>query len=219
MNQLIKKHNLWSLTVLCLLRIRPMHPYEMQRLIREWHKDDFLDLKRGSLYHAIARLQKDGSIEATETRREGRRPERTIYQITEKGGNNVVQWLREMLAKPTHEPSQFVAALSFVVHLDPSLVIDRLEERNGFLDAEITELTKVLETLIPRIGRLPLVEVEYALAMCRAEAAWVSAMLGDLRAGRLAWDPQAACRHAAHAIDLALATPSVVARPSNRAPG
>jgi len=24
-----------------------MHPYEMQRLIREWHKDEFLDLKRG----------------------------------------------------------------------------------------------------------------------------------------------------------------------------
>ena len=35
-----------------------MHPYEMQRLIRERHKDDVLDLKRGSLYHAIDRLEK-----------------------------------------------------------------------------------------------------------------------------------------------------------------
>ena len=50
--------NLWALTVLCLLREAPMHPYEMQRLIRERKKDDFLDLKRGSLYNSIARLER-----------------------------------------------------------------------------------------------------------------------------------------------------------------
>ena len=52
--------NLWALTILCLLRQRPMHPYEIQRLIREYHKDAFLDLKRGSLYHAIGQLRDAG---------------------------------------------------------------------------------------------------------------------------------------------------------------
>ena len=33
-----------------------MHPYELQRLIRQRKKDDFLDLKRGSLYHNIERV-------------------------------------------------------------------------------------------------------------------------------------------------------------------
>ena len=55
-----KLYSLWSLTVLCLLKVRPLHPYEMQRLIHEWHKDEFLDLKRGSLYHAINQLRRDG---------------------------------------------------------------------------------------------------------------------------------------------------------------
>jgi len=49
--------NLWAPTVLCLLGKRPMHPYEMQRLIRRRRKDDFLVLKQGSLYHAIGRLR------------------------------------------------------------------------------------------------------------------------------------------------------------------
>src|SRR5690242_2922629 len=79
--RLFRHHNLWSLTILCLLRAGTMHPYEMQRLIREWHKDEFLDLKRGSLYHAIERLRRAGLIDVVETTREGRRPERTVYRL------------------------------------------------------------------------------------------------------------------------------------------
>src|SRR5262245_37108578 len=100
-------YNLWSLTVLCLLRLRPMHPYEMRRLIREWHKDDFLDLKRGSLYHAVDRLRKAGLIDPVETRREGKRPERTVYRLTEAGAREGTAWLRAMLARPAKETSQF----------------------------------------------------------------------------------------------------------------
>src|SRR5438094_9982748 len=104
-----ERRNLWSLTVLCLLRTRPMHPYEMQRLIREWHKDEFLDLKRGSLYHAIDRLRRTGLIEAVETRREGRRPERTVYRLTEQGEQAVQDRLRQMLATPARETNPFFA--------------------------------------------------------------------------------------------------------------
>ena len=46
-------------------------PYEMQRLIRQRKKDDFLDLKRGSLYNSIARAQRAGLIEPVQTTREG----------------------------------------------------------------------------------------------------------------------------------------------------
>ena len=78
--------NLWALTVLCLLREGPLHPYEMQRLIHQRHKDKLLDLRRGSLYHAVAQLQRAGLIESVETRRAGRRPERTVYRLTRAGG-------------------------------------------------------------------------------------------------------------------------------------
>src|SRR6516165_4932932 len=114
-----RRRDLWALTVLCLLRIRPMHPYEMQRLIREWHKDEFLDLKRGSLYHAIDRLRQHQCIEVVETVREGRRPARTVYRLTEIGRGQMVRWLQEMLANPVSEPTEFFAALSFLPVLSP----------------------------------------------------------------------------------------------------
>jgi DNA-binding PadR family transcriptional regulator len=194
-----RRPNLWALTVLCLLRVRPMHPYEMQRLIREWHKDEFLDLKRGSLYHAIERLRRAGWIEPIETNREGRRPERTVYRLTEAGEQEVLRWLRQLLAQPLREPTQFFAALSFLPHLPPQSVQEQLAERVGLLEAEIAGLKTVLKTMVPKIGRLVLVEVEYARAMRQAELAWVKSLMEDIRTGRLTWDPEAVCRMAATA--------------------
>ena len=81
--------NLWALTLLSLLRERPMHPYEMQRLIRQRRKDEFLDLKRGSLYHAIGGIQREGLIVPTEISRQGKRPERTVYRLTETGASTL----------------------------------------------------------------------------------------------------------------------------------
>ena len=63
------EYGLWELAVLSLLRERPMHPYEILRTLKSRHKDDVLVLKRGSLYHAIRRLEVDGLIEALETSR------------------------------------------------------------------------------------------------------------------------------------------------------
>jgi DNA-binding PadR family transcriptional regulator len=186
--------NLWALTVLCLLRERPMHPYEMQRLIRRRHKDEFLDLKRGSLYHAINRLEKAGLIEVVETSREGRRPERTTYRLSERGELELLDWLRELLAKPVREPTQFFAALSFLPHLTAEDAAEQLHQRAFRLELEIASLDAVLHKMTPQIGRVVLIEVEYLRAMRQAELEWVRTLAADMRTGRFTWDREALCR-------------------------
>jgi DNA-binding PadR family transcriptional regulator len=169
----------------------------MQRLIRQWHKDEFLDLKRGSLYHAIERLRHDGFIDPVETRREGRRPERTVYRLTESGEARMLEWLQEMLSRPLREPTQFFAALSFLPHLKPEDVTTQLRKRGTLLQEEIASLDIVLRTMVPQIGRLVLVEVEYLRAMRQAELAWVQSFQNELQTGTLRWDPQLICSYAA----------------------
>src|SRR5579863_396377 len=110
---------IWELAVLALLREAPMHPYQMQRLLRERHKDEVLALKRGSLYHAIARLERARLIEVDGTSRDGRRPERTTYRIASAGIATLLATLRRIVATPKQEPSEFMAAMIFLVHLSP----------------------------------------------------------------------------------------------------
>src|SRR3982074_1984674 len=128
---------LWSLAVLSLLRERDMHPYEMQRQMHVRYTDDLLALKRGSLYHAINQLQRDGLIEPVETSREGRRPERTVYRVTPDGEDELILWLRDLLSTPVREPSQFMTALAHLLQLDPTDALQQLQLRAVNLDATI----------------------------------------------------------------------------------
>src|SRR5450432_1850226 len=98
------KVNTWELAVLAFLREGPMHPYEIQRLLKERHKDELLDLKRGSLYHAINRLLKLGLIQPVGTERDGLRPERTTYRATAAGRATLLRWVRAILSLPPQGP-------------------------------------------------------------------------------------------------------------------
>jgi DNA-binding PadR family transcriptional regulator len=189
--------NLWSLTVLIFLRIRPMHPYELRSIIQITHKEDFLRLNPGSLYNSIERLLEAGLIEVEETARAGRRPERTIYRITKQGCGEASQWLSELLENPAPDSTWFFAALSFLPALEPGEVRDKLLKRVRHLEAEIGGYEHVLTTVTPRVGRLNLIEVEYALALRRAELVWVKRIISELGSGKLKWDPETIRKQAA----------------------
>ena len=179
---------LWELAVLALLREAEMHPYEMQRLLKERHTDELLPLKRGSLYHAIRRLEASGFIEVVSTTREGRRPERTTYRLAKTGETELLERLRAAIATPGPGSSDFMACVSFLVYLDPDDARQQLEARARKLDADIDRHKGGMRELAERIGRIHLVEVEYWLAMQRAEVAWVRGIVEDIRNGQLHWD-------------------------------
>ena len=178
----------WEIAVLAFLREKRMHPYEMQRLLRERHKDELLTLKRGSLYHAINRLARAGLIEAVSTERNGRRPERTTYGLTTEGTRELGESLRAMVAIPRREASEFFAALSFLVYLDPADAAAQLEERARRLEQEIGELTDARKRLVTRVKRINLLEEEYRLAMRRAELRWLRTVVDDMRARAFTWN-------------------------------
>ena len=76
--------NALALAVLTLLYEKPMHPYEMSTTLRHRSKEESIRLNYGSLYAVVESLRKKGLVAAGETRREGNRPERTIYALTER---------------------------------------------------------------------------------------------------------------------------------------
>src|SRR5216684_9068728 len=178
---------LWSLAVLSLLRERDMHPYEMQRLMHIRHTDDLLGLKRGSLYHAINQLQRDGLIESVETSREGRWPERTVYRLTPDGEEELLTWLRDLISTPVREPSQFTAALAHVVHLAPRDALQQLQMRAVNLAATTAALHAVEHGVGDLVGRPAVLEVEYARALLEAELSWLRSIIEDLKSGELSW--------------------------------
>ncbi len=177
-----------ALAVLRLLRLRPMHPYEMQHLIREMEIDRVVKVRPGSLYHTVERLQRLGLIDPVETGREGRRPERTVYAITEAGRDEFAANLRELLREPKQEFPVFAVAMEMVQALEADEVVRLLERRAIALEAGVAALEQVTVSLAKGgLPRLASVETEYCQAMQRAELTFVRQMIEDIRSGALPW--------------------------------
>ncbi|MEU9008705.1 PadR family transcriptional regulator [Streptomyces sp. NPDC048479] len=181
-----------ALTVLALLHYKPLHPYGLQRLIKEWGKDLVVNVsQRASLYRTIDRLQEAGLVGIRETERDQAYPERTVYEITDAGREVAREWLIDMLAVPRQEFPQFPAALSHLLMLTPDEIPAILEER---LRATTEKLDGLEATLggeaAAGLARVGLLEIEYLRAVTEAEARWLCAVIEDLRSGRLSWSPE-----------------------------
>ena len=159
-----------------------MHPYEMATTMRERGKERSIKLSYGSLYTVVDNLAKHDLIEAMEASREGRRPERTAYRITDEGAVELQDWLLELLGTPVKEYPQFEAALSEMVVLSPAQVLEVLRHRVKALEQALADERAEIAGL-PWLPRLFLLETEYHLSMREAELAWVRGLVKELEDG------------------------------------
>jgi DNA-binding PadR family transcriptional regulator len=182
-----KVSNPLALAVMALLYERPMHPYEMVTLMRERGKHETVRLRYSSLYSVVSAMEREGLISPREKVREGRRPERTIYGITDAGREEFLTWLRELLREPVKEYTQFAAGLSFLPGLSPEEAIALLEERVGRLEVETREMRSQIDDARKQyaLPRLFVVESEHELMLREAELEWVRGIIEDMKAGEL----------------------------------
>lgn len=190
-----------ALAVLNLLAERPMHPYEMKIMMAERGHSRVIRLKGASVYDTVERLERLGFIRSLETSREGRRPERTVYDITEAGRDELRAWMRDLLSKPVPEYPQFAAALAFMVGLqDRDEVVSLLTTRTIALEAEIAASDVLLRSAeVAEVPRIFVVEEEYGQTMRRAELEWIRHLIQDLKHGGLWPDIEALKAAAAEA--------------------
>jgi DNA-binding PadR family transcriptional regulator len=180
------RSNPLALAVLICLGERPMHPYEAATVLRQRYKHESVRLNYGSLYAVVDSLERRGLIEAQETERAGRLPERTIYRLTDSGQAEIQDWLTELISVPTKEYPAFVAALSFLPALPPETVTALLEERAVRLEVEMAAARGVRE-YVEKLGlpRLLWVENEFALVLKEAEIDYVHRLSRDITSGAL----------------------------------
>jgi DNA-binding PadR family transcriptional regulator len=184
------KRSAIALAVLVMLCEAPMHPYRMQRLIKERGKDEVINVaQRASLYQTIQRLERGALISAQQTIRDEGRPEKTVYEITAAGRAAAFAWMRQILSTPTPEYPEFPAAISFLALLTPEDAAHQLEARARALETELRRSDELLrQTEAMALPRLFVLEMEYLRATQAAELAWVNAVVADLRERRLTWN-------------------------------
>ena len=121
-------------------------------------------------------------IERQEVAREGNRPERTIYRLTDPGRLELIDWLSDLIRNPAREFTQFEAGLSLLPVLSPEDAAQLLDQRCERLESELVQ-SRALRGLVTerKIPRLFWIEAEYRWHLKEAELDWVRRLAAEIK--------------------------------------
>ncbi|KRC47215.1 transcriptional regulator [Leifsonia sp. Root227] len=180
-----------GVAALALLVERPMHPYEMYQTLVQRSEERVVKVRPGSLYHAVDRLAGQGLVRATGTEREGNRPERTTYEITEQGNHVLTARIAEIIATPINEYPEFPLALGESHNLPVESVIQLLRNRVALIRADLAVMDAGIADLeAKQLPRKYWINVQYSRAISEVEATWLESLIDDLESGVLSWSEE-----------------------------
>jgi len=201
-------NNLLALAVLVYLTQGPMHPYELSRTLRDNGDARSIKFNHGSLYMVVQQLARAGFIAPVGTSREGLRPERTVYALTDAGRVEARDWLGDLVREPEHEFPQFVAALSLIGALPPDEVLALLRQRLARLSKQRDEARRVIDdATADGVHPLFVIEEEYRAALLEAEIVFVHRFIERITDPTDGWGPQWAEFHSARSPGFEGAAP------------
>ena len=169
------------LVILGLLRDRPLYGYELKHII-EQHMGDWTNIAFGSIYFALSKLAEEGYIEQVAVEQEGRRPSRSVYQITDAGRAEFLRLLRDVWTEVERHYYAIDVGLAFMEALPIAEVKDyfggriaKLEDILRHLDEHEAQIL-AMEEIPPKAAAV----LEHSRAHFEAELVWTQSLLAQI---------------------------------------
>jgi DNA-binding PadR family transcriptional regulator len=166
--------------LLGLLRIRPMHGYEMARAFEGSGLGEVCPVEQSLLYSYLRNLEGRGLIDWKE-QRVGKRPPRKQYSLTRSGGKKAREWLATPVPKLRQVRYEFLVKL-YVLH-----ELDREAERD-LVRAQVAVCDEYLQTVAARLSgaeeNFERLIASSKLSAAQGTANWLRLYLDELEEGR-----------------------------------
>lgn len=158
----------------------PVHGYDVRRKLLARGATSWANVAPGSIYNALKTLVREGFLEDLGKDRQGARPERTCFRLTETGEEEYRRLVRDTLRDARLPNHPLLAGLAFLPDVPPTELAELLRERAAALTAQAAD-TRTLATDIrtdPQDGIPPHVAESYDLiaTLQEGEAAWATAL-------------------------------------------
>ena len=155
-----------------LARHGPMYGHQIRRDARVDRTELWSEVKPGSLYSALHRLQAEGLIEPVRTEQRGNLPARTVYAITAEGRTELRVLRGQALREVTLRPDPVDLALAMSADLDEDALRGYFAGRREALAGRAAFLARVRQRAWP--GQAPADDliIEHAIARIETELRW-----------------------------------------------
>lgn len=171
------------LLILGMLRRGPMHGHRLRREAELRDVQDWAGIKPGSLYGMMHRLEEEGLIKALRTEREGQRPARTVYALTEDGKLELGILLDRALQQVDVELGIFDVALlvaNATLGYDElvELIRRRMEQTRAVVDSMLSDRRRLEDK--GQLGRMERLIIRHAQLKLETELAWHEEIIESL---------------------------------------
>jgi len=167
-----------ELLLLGLLRESPKHGYNIKTEIKE-----ILSLSAGvelkSIYYPLHILEKKGLV-VKKILKPGKRPERIVYALSEKGQSRFDELLSKSLLNLKRPQFSLDLSLYFLHYMKPSIARRRLTLRLHILKRISRGLEKMIQQQKKKQGLSLRRILEHNLKMLEAESEFLSNLIKDI---------------------------------------
>jgi DNA-binding PadR family transcriptional regulator len=162
-----------QLILLGLLLNGKMHGYRLNEHFTHF-MSNYAEIKKSTLYYTLQKLEKDGYVQQ-ETEREGKRPERRVYQITEKGKSYFYDLLREHLRNYERTYYADDVGIAFMNQLPTAEVRLLLVEKHEKIKALLSQFKEHQGH-----GEQWRYVISHNIAHLEADLAWINGILKEI---------------------------------------
>jgi DNA-binding PadR family transcriptional regulator len=129
----------------------------------------------GALYREMRALDAEGLIAAVRTETEGRRPARTIYEITPEGRRELAILREQAIAEPRQAPDAVAVALAFGGVGEGGVALPLLRARRDALQREVEGIAAERARLVAEgvLGAVDVAVFRRGELLRAAEVAWI----------------------------------------------
>jgi DNA-binding PadR family transcriptional regulator len=177
-----------------LARHGPMYGHQIRRDARIDRTELWSEVKPGSLYAALHRLQGEGLIEPVRTEQQGNLPARTVYAITAEGRRELRALRGEALREVALRPDPVDLALAASADLDEDTLRGFFADRREALASRAAFFARERERAWPDQTPADDLIIDHVIGRIEAELRWHDEVLD--RIGKLVADQAAAGRAA-----------------------
>jgi DNA-binding PadR family transcriptional regulator len=131
-----------DLVVLGLLREHPRYGYEIKMII-DHVMSHVIDVSSGSLYYGLKKLEERNMVEESAIEKVGRRPERSVYSITEEGNLYLADELPRVIFPQSRPFFPLDLALYFFQFIPEKQQTRRLKMRLEYLQLSLGYLEEI----------------------------------------------------------------------------
>lgn len=167
--------------ILYYLSLKSTHGYEIQKFIQLNQMDSWTKIQSGSIYYALAKLEKEGLISLEKTEQIGSKT-RKIYGITEKGKIELTTCVKEELNREIYD----IGSDKFIIYpilqgLNKQTIVEQIKEHIESLRKQKVEQEKWQSLKISKESlRVEKICFEMMLSSLDYQIQWHKALLEEL---------------------------------------